>query len=133
MPKGNQKYTPAEKDDMVRRVDKQRAKGLSIPAACKAEGVHKSLYQWWKAKRQGKQYAKRTSRPKRPPNERELRDIGKSISIAIQDAEGETGSPKPRARRTAPELYKCILELKRALIRLEDAYLREELEEEVHE
>lgn len=100
------KYTPDAKDKMVDQVDAYRAKGLLLDEACKKAGVKKSIYQWWKGKREGKyDYSKKSETPMPLP-------ATPSIPHAI--AGGRRG------------LIARLYEVKRALMDLEQAILMDD-------
>jgi hypothetical protein len=85
------RYTDAQKDDMIRRVDKRRAEGLSLIEACKAEKVNRSVYSWWRGRQQNKSYAARGPRTI-IPQEKAADKIMGPLLLALDDGNGN-GKP----------------------------------------
>jgi len=82
------KYSPEQKDEMVKRVDALRAGGkgkkpMNLKDACRAAGVNLSIYNWWKAHRAGKHYAKPEAR-RLNPNKRSPQEIAERIMPALK-------------------------------------------------
>ncbi len=99
------KYTPEQKDDMVKRVDSRRAGGISLAEACKKEGVNISMYSWWKGRQQGKSYADRGAR--RPvSDDRAIEKIMGPLAVALDQYD----APSTGKAMSNKERYLRILE-----------------------